>query len=116
MSIIDEYLSANFADIELNPKLLYGKEDSLAFSDQLLYYRNKVDGYHKFEKLYHQDKIRKEDFPFIISGIFFAHICDFNSINEPLAVAIGELHKGSLIYLNQRLSSLAKTYQIIPDI
>jgi len=114
--IEDEYLRTNFAHIELDPKLLSGKEYMLAFSDQFIYCKNKTKSYHQYEQLYRQDKIRKQDFPFIISGIFFAPICDYKTVNEPLALAIGELHKSSLIYLHQRLSSLAKKYQITPDI
>jgi hypothetical protein len=113
--IVDEYLRTNFADIYLDPKMLSGKEDRLTLSDQYIYYGNKVKAYHEYEQLYRQDKIRKQDFPFIISGIFFAPICDYKTINEPLAIAIGELHKGSLIHITQRLSSLASKYQIIPD-
>jgi hypothetical protein len=43
--IIDEYLRTNFAHIELAPELLSGSEDRIGFSDQYIYYRNKVEGY-----------------------------------------------------------------------
>jgi hypothetical protein len=113
--IQDEYLRTNFAHLELDPKLLSGKEHMLAFSDQFIYCMNKGKKYKEFERAYHEGEISKQDFPFPISAIFFAPICGLKTINEPLALSIGELHKMSTMHLYQRLSALAKKYQITPD-
>jgi len=111
----DDFLNSNFSNVELNPKLLVDREEHSVFSDRWLYMSNKAKAYAKYEQLYQQDKIRKEDFPFIISSIFFAHFCRFDNVNASLAHAIGELHKGGLIYFHQKLATLANVYQVMPD-
>lgn len=113
-----DFLSNNFAHVELNPKLLVdidGGVLSTVFNDHWLYMHNKTKQYTECEQLYQQDKCRKEDFPFMISGIFFAGFCPIDNINSSLAIAIGKLHKGGLIYLHQKLAVLANKYQIVPD-
>lgn len=113
--LIEDFISNNFAHVELNPDFLAGREDRLVFSDHWLYMSNKTKKYHHYEQLYLQDKCHKEDFPFMLSMIFFYGLCPWDKINKPLGIAIGELHKGSLVYLHQKLAILAKKYQTVPD-
>jgi len=104
--IVDEFLNTTFPHIEMNPKVLTEIGDRL-FSDQWYYYRNKwINGFRKYEKF------QKERFaPSIISGIFFAHFCEFGQVNNQLSVSIEVLYKETYI----KFASYIQNYQIVPD-
>jgi hypothetical protein len=114
--ILEEYLRANFGHVELNPIMLYGKENHVNLSDYWLYMRNKSEHYREYEKLVHEDKILREHFKLAISGVFFAGvISDWRTINEPLAMYIGDLYNGFVFAFYQTFSAFGKECEIIPD-
>jgi len=108
--VIDEIFSEKFAHIKLNSQWL-DKERGIVLTDVFNYHKNKKAAYHKVELLYYKNEISEEDLHRKISEIFFSLNAD--KINNSLITAIGELHKGGLMYLFQKLSMFTEEYEIV---
>jgi hypothetical protein len=112
--IWSEIFSEKFGSLQLNPQWVHLENPfAILYGPLWDYHMNKLRAYSRVEQLYQKQEINRDDLHRMISEIFFS--LDASKINEHLITAIGELHKGGLIYSHQKLASFAQKYQIVLD-
>lgn len=108
--IMDKIFQEKFGKIRLNNRWL-DQERGEALSDMFNYYKNKSDAYKELEIQYHNNQIDKTIFNKGVCQIFFS--LESESIDDKLVEIMGELHKGSFMYIYKKLSVFAKEYQLV---